>query len=90
VRTVFLGHFLRDLDKIKEKGIKVRVAEIIQQVETAESIGSIRNLKKLKGHGIAYRIKVGSYRIGLFIEDDTVEFARIIHRKDIYKKFPGN
>ena len=90
MKTVFLAHFLKDLDKIKEKGMMVRVVEIIQQVETAESIGSIRNLKKLKGQGIAYRIKVGSYRIGVFIEDDTVEFARIIHRKDIYKKFPGN
>ena len=65
------------------------MAEIIQQVETADSIGKIRNLKKLKGHGIAYRIKIGNYRIGVFIEDDTVEFARIIHRKDIYKKFTG-
>ena len=90
MKTVFLAHFLKDLDKIKEKGMMVRVAEIIQQIETADSLGGIRNLKKLKGQGIAYRIKVGSYRIGVFIEDDTVEFARIIHRKDIYKKFPGN
>jgi mRNA interferase RelE/StbE len=89
VRTVFLGQFLRDLDKIKEKGMKDRVAEIIQQVENADSSGGIRNLKKLRGHSIAYRIKIGSYRIGLFIENDIVEFARFIHRKDIYKKFPG-
>ena len=89
MKTVFLGHFLKDLEKINEKRIKLRVAEIIEQVENAESTINIRNLKKLKGHEIAYRIKIGSYRIGVFIENDIVEFARIIHRKDIYKKFPG-
>ena len=89
MRTVFLGQFLRDLDKIKEKKMKNRVEEIIQQIENADVSGDIRNLKKLKGHSIAYRIKVGSYRIGVFIENDVVEFARFVHRKDIYKKFPG-
>lgn len=89
MRTVFLGQFLRDLDKIKENRMKDRVVEIIQHVETADVSGDIRNLKKLRGHSIAYRIKVGSYRIGVFIENDIVQFARFIHRKDIYKKFPG-
>jgi len=46
------------------------------------------NLKKLKGFKTAYRIRVGDYRIGLFISNDTVEFARVVHQKDIYKVFP--
>lgn len=88
MKIVFLGQFLRDLDKIKQQGIRDRLAQIIQEVESADSPLEIRNLKKLKGHSIAYRIKVGSYRIGVFIENDIIEFARFIHRKDIYKKFP--
>lgn len=43
---------------------------------------------KLEGYKIAYRIKLGDYRIGVFIEDETIEFVRFVHRKDIYKKFP--
>ncbi len=63
MRTIFLGHFLRDLDKIKDQGIKVRVAAIIQDVGKADTPGGIKDIKKLKGHSIAYRIRVGSYRM---------------------------
>ncbi len=48
----------------------------------------IPNLKKLKGHPCAYRIKLGNYRLGLFLETDTMILVRLQHRKDIYKKFP--
>ncbi|MGH2412635.1 MAG: type II toxin-antitoxin system RelE family toxin, partial [Microcystaceae cyanobacterium] len=36
----------------------------------------------------AYRIRLGDYRIGLFIEGKTVTFARVLHRKEIYRYFP--
>ena len=49
---------------------------------------AIVNLKKLKGFKTAYRIRIGDYRIGVFIDGDIVEFARVVHRKDIYRLFP--
>jgi mRNA-degrading endonuclease RelE of RelBE toxin-antitoxin system len=42
----------------------------------------------LVGFTTAYRIRIGDYRIGIFFKEDTVIFARILHRKDIYKLFP--
>lgn len=57
-------------------------------VEASNQISEIKNLKKLEGFKNAYRIKTGDYRIGVFIEEDTIEFVRFVHRKDIYKKFP--
>ncbi|GHT72984.1 hypothetical protein FACS189456_2800 [Bacteroidia bacterium] len=48
----------------------------------------IANLKKMKGHHSAYRIRVGNYRIGIFVEGDTIIFAILEHRKDIYRVFP--
>lgn len=48
----------------------------------------IKGFKKLKGYKNVYRIKVGDYRIGVFIENDVVEFACVVHRKDIYRIFP--
>ncbi len=53
-----------------------------------QSMRDIRNLKKLKGYKNLFRIKIGDFRIGIFIENDTVEFARVVHHKDIYKLFP--
>jgi len=31
---------------------------------------------------------LGDYRIGVFINKDTVQLARFVHRKDIYHLFP--
>ena len=32
--------------------------------------------------------EVGSYRVGIAVEDGSVEFIRCLHRKDIYRFFP--
>jgi len=79
---------LKDLDKISKASIKKDISTIIEQVENAVSLSEINNIKKLKGYLFAYRIRSGDYRIGLVIENNVVEFARVAHRKDIYKVFP--
>ena len=86
--TRFTGRFSKDLDKITQASIKKNVAEIILEIEAANNFSEIKNLKKLKGHSNAYRVRIGNYRIGLFIENGIVEFVRIVDRKDIYKVFP--
>jgi mRNA interferase RelE/StbE len=88
MKTEFLKKFYKDLDKITTQSVKNSIADIIENVEIAANISEIKNIKKLSGFRYAYRIKIGDYRIGIFIEKDIVEFARIAHRKDIYKLFP--
>jgi len=88
MKTLFLSQFEKDIDKIRMQSTKDDIADAVEQVEQADGSSSVVNLKKLKGFKTAYRIRVGDYRIGLFISDDTVEFARVVHRKDIYKVFP--
>ena len=80
--------FEKDTDKINNKDLLLKIADCIEKVKKADSIQSIKNLKKLKGSNSYYRIKIGDYRIGLFIEKDKTEFIRFLHRKDIYKYFP--
>lgn len=88
MKTVFLNHFFKDLDKISDHGIKSEVREIILSIEKSTKVTDIKSLKKLKGYKHAYRIKMRDYRIGVFIVKDTVEFARIAHRKEVYRIFP--
>jgi mRNA interferase RelE/StbE len=88
MKTEFLKKFYRDLDKITIQNVRSSIADTIEDIESASTIGEIKNIKKLSGFRNAYRIKIGDYRIGVFIEKGTVEFARIAHRKDIYKLFP--
>ncbi|BAZ37945.1 hypothetical protein NIES4101_38710 [Calothrix sp. NIES-4101] len=62
---------------------------VIEEIEKAESLGDINNIKKLKSSdGDYYRIRIGNYRIGLTISDDIIIFVRALQRKDIYKYFP--
>lgn len=88
MNTVFLKQFYKDLDKVKDQNVKDCIAKIITNVEEANSLRDIKNLKKLKGYKTVFRIKAGDYRIGIIIEKDIVEFVRFVHRKDIYKRFP--
>lgn len=88
MKTEFLSHFDKSLNKLKSKEVKKEVVDAILNVEQAQKLTDIKNLKKLKGHKFSYRIKIGDYRIGIFIENEIVEFAVVAHRKDIYKFFP--
>jgi mRNA interferase RelE/StbE len=43
----------------------------------------------MSGYDDHFRIRIGDYRIGLKMEsDNTLWFAAIAHRKDIYSLFP--
>lgn len=88
METVFLKKFSKDLDKIKKPKDLRSILEIIELTKSAESIEEITGVKKLTGFEDAYRIRSGDYRIGVFVNSDTVEFARVAHRKEIYKIFP--
>jgi len=89
VNIEFKKSFARDLKK-KAHGIKLRsrVKEIIHEVDNAERPYEIKNIKKLKAEGDYYRIRLGDYRIGLKIKDNTVFFVRFLHRNEIYRYFP--
>jgi len=80
--------FEKDTKKIKDKKLLEKIADTIAQVQACIDSVEIKNLKKLKGTDRYYRIRMGVYRIGLSIEENTVDFIRVLPRKDIYKHFP--
>lgn len=88
MQVVFLAKFSKDLDKVKSKKLKKSILELIMDLENTDDLEKISNLKKLKGHKTAYRIRIGDYRLGLFFENNIVLLARLVHRKDIYRLFP--
>jgi len=88
MKVEFLKKFLRDIDKITNSKDKKNLFGIIEAVKSTDSLSEISGIKKLKGFDDAYRIRCGDYRIGVFIESETVLFARVAHRKEIYRIFP--
>jgi len=84
----FKKSFEKDLLKILDADLLQRIQEAIEEVENAEKLNEISNVKKLKGDADYYRLRVGDYRIGIKVNDAVVYFVRILHRKDIYRYFP--
>lgn len=80
--------FLKDLKKLNESWVKGRINHLLDEMKVAEDLSAITDVKKLKGHSSAYRIRIGDYRIGLYFENGCIILTRCLHRKNIYKKFP--
>ncbi len=76
------------MKKIKDQGLLDRIRLAIENVETAETMTEISNLKKMSGTGNFYRIRFGDFRMGIIVEGDTVVFVRCLPRKDLYRFFP--
>lgn len=88
MQIIYLKAFSKDIDKLRNKEVSKSLLGVISEIKKAKNIQEINNLEKLKGYKNAYRIRIREYRIGIFIEGNTVEFARFLPRKDIYKYFP--
>ena len=89
MKTEFRKSFAKDLKRHgRDKNLLTRIQKTILEVEEADSITTIKNLKKLKAEGFYYRIRVGDYRLGLIIENEIVIFVRFLHRSEIYRYFP--
>jgi len=89
MKTEYLPSFIKDLKALKSSPIYGTVCKLcFEELPQYSAITEIRNLKKLKSFDNAYRIRVGNYRIGFFLIDETVTFTRVLHRSKIYRYFP--
>ncbi len=88
MKVRFKASFVTDLQAIKDKSLHQRVKALIAKVESAQSLLEIPNLKRLRGGGAFYRLRVGDHRVGLAVELDVVLFVRVLHRREVYRYFP--
>ena len=88
MKIKFESRFEKDLRKIKDKKVLSELKQIIIQCKTTANLSEINHIKKLQGYDTFYRIRLGNYRIGIELSEDTIIFTRFLHRKDIYKFFP--
>jgi mRNA interferase RelE/StbE len=86
----FRERFEKDIDNISDTDVLSAITEIIELTEKATKPQEIKNLKKLKGDRKAFRIRIGNYRIGIYIINNVVEFTRVLPRDKIYRFFPNN
>lgn len=81
--------FIKAIDKVKDPSILKRIESVVYKLELIDSIDKMTNTKKLVGYTTYYRIKIGDYRLGFETNNSKeIRLITILHRKDIYKKFP--
>jgi mRNA-degrading endonuclease RelE of RelBE toxin-antitoxin system len=89
MKTNYLPTFIIDIKSLKSTSFYSAIKNLVfNDILAVQNLKEISNLKKLKGDDNAYRIRVGDYRIGFFLEDDTITFARVLHRREFYRYFP--
>ena len=85
MKTEYLPSFIKDLKKLKKTLIYSENKTLaFQTIPACQNFTVIQNFKKIKGHKDVYRIKKSYW----LIQNETVIFSRVLHRKDVYRYFP--
>jgi mRNA-degrading endonuclease RelE of RelBE toxin-antitoxin system len=88
MKVEYLKQFSKDVLKVNDESLKNNLFDVIIILKNAENLNLVSNIKKMKGHSEAYRIRIGKYRLGFYFDGEVIEFARFAKREDIYKLFP--
>lgn len=88
MNVTFEKKFQKDIQGVTNAAILQNIEQVIINVKQAKTLKDIPNIKKLKGAKTAYRIRIGDYRIGIYIENGIVEFVCLLPRSIIYRYFP--
>ena len=79
--------FAKDMRNI-HRNYHLKVAQIIEEMEAADDTRQIKNIEPCEGTENAFRIRMGDYRIGVYIENNIIKVKRIGKRSDFYNYFP--
>ena len=88
-RIDYTRTFLKEMSRLP-----IQIGKRVEEIAFGEAIKQDPFLagktQKLTGYNSYYKIRIGDYRLGLYInvEEQIVEFQRVLHRREIYRKFP--
>lgn len=87
--TAYARTFIKDYGRLPTS-IQKRVQVIVFGEDIRRDPFLNGKTTKLRGYDDYYRIRVGDYRIGLRLDlqHQVIEFRRVLHRDQIYRRFP--
>lgn len=87
MNVIAVPSFHRDLKKMPKK-VQLMAKEAHQYMINADNLRSLTNVKKMTGYKNHYRYRIGNYRIGFCIENNSIVLLRLMNRDSIYLVFP--
>ena len=89
MKVIFRKSFEQDLKSIRGNAdLVARLRQVIERLEAVDTLGAMANVKRMQGWSHYYRIRIGDYRMGVKLDDDAVVVLRVLHRREIYRRFP--
>jgi mRNA interferase RelE/StbE len=88
MRVVTKGSFHRDVKKLRDLETVGKTEACVRAAISAISVQELGDVVPISGHPGYSRIRVGKYRIGIYLSGDTLTFLRVLLRRDFYKYFP--
>ena len=88
MNVLFSEKFSKDIGKILEEDLLERIALVIEDLENAPKLSLVANVRKMSGYSGYFRIRIGDYRLGIYVDKNDVHIHRFAHRKRIYDIFP--
>ncbi len=89
MKLVLTSRFAKDLRSIRDVSVKADVNSALDKMKAAKRLEDLGDVVKMKGAKNAFRMRVGEYRIGFYLDGDTITLGRFANREDIYRLFPS-
>jgi mRNA interferase RelE/StbE len=88
-KVEYTKRFLKELSALP-RGVQSRAENIVFKELPATDPFSLGYLERMTGYPDKYKIRIGSYRIGIAVDKgkSLIICQRIAHRKDVYRIFP--
>ncbi len=80
--------FNRDLRRLRNPSVALRVEQLIMELKAASTIREVRSVSRISGSGEHYRIRIGDYRMGITMDGGAAILRRFLPRNEIYRRFP--
>lgn len=88
MKVAYRKRFLKDLAEIPSH-LRSHIEQFVfQEIPRSESLQATGKVERMKGYPGFFKARFGDYRVGLRLEGDTALCERVLHRKEIYRKFP--
>ena len=73
MKVRFKASFASDLRPLKDKSLLERIKTLIANVEAAQTLSDLPNLKRLRGGGAYFRGRLGDYGVGIAVEAGDIQ-----------------
>ena len=87
MKLEYKAAFALDLRRARNLELLGRLDRILDELKAASTIEEVRGVRRMVGRSNSFRIRVGSYRLGITVEGDVVTLVRFLPRDEVYRHF---